>query len=319
MQKKKCALICGVSGQDGSYLARYLLEKKYDVFGTSRDSQLSNFSNLNLLGIMEKVQTLSMAPSDFRSVLHVLDLVKPDEIYYLAGQSSVALSFEQPVETIESIATATLNLLEAIRFLGREIKLYNAGSGECYGEAHGIRATESTPFDPRSPYAIAKVSSFYLVKNYREAYGLKACTGLLFNHESPLRPERFVTKKIVGSARRISEGSGERLKLGNTKIIRDWGWAPEYVEAMWLMMQQDEMNDLIIGTGNSVSLETFISLVFSKFGLEWEEHVDIDDSLFRPTDVLESRCFPEKAGQLIGWHAKSQVEDVVDHLVQDQI
>jgi GDPmannose 4,6-dehydratase len=318
MQKKKRALICGVSGQDGSYLARYLLEKNYDVFGSSRDSQLSNFSNLNRLGIIEKVHTLSMAPNDFRSVLHILDLVKPDEIYYLAGQSSVALSFEQPVETIESIATATLNLLEAIRFLGRDIKLYNAGSGECYGEANGIRATESTPFNPRSPYAIAKVSSFHLIKNYREAYGLKACTGLLFNHESPLRPERFVTKKIVSTARRISEGSGERLKLGNTKIIRDWGWAPEYVEAMWLMLQQDEMNDLIIGTGNSVSLETFISLVFSKFCLDWQEHVEIDDSLFRPTDVLESRCSPEKASELIGWHAKLQVKEIVDHLVQDQ-
>jgi len=201
----KRALICGISGQDGSYLAKLLLDKGYNVSGTSRDAQISSFSNLNKLNTLGQVELLSMAPIDFRSVINVLEKVKPDEVYYLAGQTSVGLSFEQPVETLESISTGILNLLEAIRFLNKDIRLYNAGSSECFGNTSSVSANELTPFVPKSPYADAKSTAHWLVSNYRESYGLFACTGILLNHESSLRPTRFVTKKIVETAKRIAK------------------------------------------------------------------------------------------------------------------
>jgi len=220
----KRALICGVGGQDGSLLAKLLILKGYEVFGTSRDAQTATFSNLSKLGILDSVETHSMALNDFRSVLTVLDKIEPDEVYNLSGQSSVGLSFEQPVETMESISLGTLNMMEAVRFLSKEIRFYNAGSSECFGESTADRpANENTSFHPRSPYAVAKSAAHWQVANYREAYGLFACTGILFNHESCLRPERFVTRKIIEAARRIANGSKEKLVLGNTKVIRDWG------------------------------------------------------------------------------------------------
>lgn len=234
------ALICGVGGQDGAYLARLLLDKGYEVWGTSRDAQITEFRNLKLLGLDGRVALCSMAPNDFRSVLSILSRVAPDEIYFLAGQSSVGLSFEQPVETLESITVGTLNVLEAIRFLGGKIKLYHASSSECFGDVGRRPANENTPFQPRSPYAVAKASAHWIVRNYRESYGLFACSGILFNHESPLRPPRFVTRKIIDSALRIAKGERERLALGRLDIVRDWGWAPEYVEAMWAMLQREQ-------------------------------------------------------------------------------
>jgi GDPmannose 4,6-dehydratase len=199
----KKALIIGVSGQDGAYLAQFLLKKGYRVFGTSRDAQMTSFGNLKALGIHREMEVGSVALNDFRSVLQVLAKVRPDEVYNLAGQSSVGLSFEQPVETFESISVGTLNLLEAIRFIGEPMKFYNASSSECFGNTEGLPANEETPFSPRSPYAVAKAAAFWQVSNYREAYGIFACSGLFFNHESPLRPERFVTRKI--SERRDGE------------------------------------------------------------------------------------------------------------------
>jgi GDPmannose 4,6-dehydratase len=234
MINKPTALICGISGQDGAYLAQLLLNKGYRVVGTSRDVQMSIFSNLRRLGIFDKVELRSMATSDFRSVLQVIKQANPNEIYNLAGQSSVGLSFEQPVETHESIIVGTLNILEGIRFLNKEIRFYNAGSGECFGDTGGAIATEETPFKPRSPYAVAKSAAFWQVANYRESYGLFACSGILFNHESPLRPERFVTQKIIQEAKKISLDRRKKLRLGRIDIERDWGWAPEYVQAMWL-------------------------------------------------------------------------------------
>ena len=196
----KRALICGISGQDGPYLAQLLLSKGYEVWGTSRDAQVSSFSNLGALGIRDAVKLESMALNDFRSVLQCLIKVQPDEVYNLAGQSSVGLSFQQPVETLESISVGTMNLLEAIRFIDKHIRFYNAGSSECFGDTGDIPADELTPFRPRSPYAVAKAAAFWEVANYREAYGLYACSGILFNHESPLRHSRFVTSKVVTSA-----------------------------------------------------------------------------------------------------------------------
>lgn len=209
----KTALICGISGQDGSYLAQFLLRKGYKVWGSSRDAQGSDFGNLKKLGIFGELELISMVPDDFLSVFMAVKQSALDEIYYLAGQSSVALSFDQPKETIQSVLIGTLNILEAIRASDHEIRLYNAGTSECFGGNHGQPASEQTPFKPRSPYAVAKASAFWLVDNYREAYNLYACTGILFNHESPLRPTRFVTQKIISTAKRISAGSGEILSL----------------------------------------------------------------------------------------------------------
>lgn len=310
------ALVCGIGGQDGAYLAQLLLSKGYEVWGTSRDAQVATFNNLKLLGIRDQVSLLSMAPNDFRSVLTTLKRSDPDEIYFLAGQSSVGLSFEQPAETLESITLGTLNLLEAIRFLNSPIKFYHASSSECFGN-HGHQATtEETPFCPRSPYAVAKASAHWLVANYREAYGLFACNGILFNHESPLRPERFVTKKIVSAACRIAQGSPEKLKLGRLDIVRDWGWAPEYVDAMWRMMQQDTPDDYIVATGDANSLQGFVSEAFDAVGLDWGRYVESDPVLFRPTDIEWSQGGAEKAFYKLGWQAKLKMRDVVRRMVE---
>ncbi|OKH24169.1 GDP-mannose 4,6-dehydratase [Hydrococcus rivularis NIES-593] len=312
----KKALICGVSGQDGAYLAQLLLNKGYIVCGTSRDAQMSSFRNLVRLGIREQVKLESMSLNDFRSVLQVLMKIEPDEVYNLAGQSSVGLSFEQPVETLESIATGTLNLLEAIRFTGAPIKLYNAGSSECFGDIGDRPADETTPFRPRSPYAVAKAAAFWEVANYREAYGIFACSGILFNHESPLRPQRFVTQKIIAAVTRIAKGSNEQLHLGNISIERDWGWAPEYVEAMHLMLQQDKPDDYAIATGESYSLEAFVAEAFACVGLDWRDRVITDSSLLRPTDLAISRGNPTKAKKHLGWQAQYKMPDVVRMMVE---
>ncbi|MCI5145168.1 MAG: GDP-mannose 4,6-dehydratase [Candidatus Electrothrix sp. AR3] len=312
----KKALISGASGQDGAYLASLLLEKGYAVYGASRDAQSCSFANLYRLGIKNEVQTVSLAINDFRSVLQVLQEVKPHEVYNLAGQSSVGLSFDQPVETLESISSATLNFLEAIRFTGKEIKFYNAGSSECFGDTKGKKADEATPFSPRSPYAVAKASAHWLVANYREAYNLFACTGILFNHESPLRPERFVTGKIIAAACRIASGSKKKLFLGNIDIRRDWGWAPEYVQAMWLMLQQKKPEDYIVATGTSRSLEEFVSLAFQEVGLDWQDHVVADTTLLRPTDIREGCGNPAKANKQLNWKATFALEDLVREMIK---
>ena len=308
---KRRALICGVAGQDGAYLARLLLGKGYEVTGTSRDATVANRSGLEALGVGPQVRVVSMAPNDFRSVLQTLTRCAPDEVYNLAGQSSVGLSFEQPVEAIESIALGTLNLLEAIRFVERPVRLYNAGSSECFGDTGTAPASEATAFRPRSPYAVAKACAHNLVANYREAYRMHACTGILFNHESPLRPERFVTQKIVRAASRIAAGADEKLTLGNLDIHRDWGWAPEYVDAMWRMLQQDEPADLVIATGRSVSLEYFVSAAFGYFNLDWRQHVQQDRALLRPSDIQYGAADPALALNRLGWKATTDVDRVV--------
>ena len=312
----KTALICGVSGQDGSYLAKLLLEKGYKVYGTSRDAQISSFRNLLRLGIREEVEYKSLVPTDFRSVLQVISQVKPDEVYNLAGQTSVGLSFEQPVETLESIATGTLNFLEAIRFIGEPIRFYNAGSSECFGDIGDRPADEDTPFRPRSPYAVAKSTAFWQVANYREAYNIFASSGILFNHESPLRPARFVTQKIVAAACRIAKDKTEKLYLGNISVKRDWGWAPEYVEAMYLMLQEPQPDDYVVATGQSYSLEDLVHQAFSCVGLNWQDHVVTDPSLLRPTDLAVSKANPGKANEKLSWQAKYKMPAVVRMMVE---
>ncbi len=309
------ALICGVGGQDGAYLAQLLLSKGYEVWGTSRDAQISDFRNLVALGLMGHIKLCSMAPNDFRSVLNVLSKCKPHEVYFLAGQSSVGLSFEQPVETLESITIGTLNMLEAIRFVGSDIRLYHASSSECFGDVGVAAADESSSFAPRSPYAVAKASAHWMIVNYREAYGLFACNGILFNHESPLRPARFVTRKIVEAAIRISRGANEKLTLGRLDIARDWGWAPDYVDAMWRMLQQAQPKDFVIATGVTTRLQDFVSAAFTHLGLNWQDHVVTDDSLFRPSDISWSQGSPLRAKTELGWEANVTMPSLVARLV----
>jgi GDPmannose 4,6-dehydratase len=313
----KKALICGVSGQDGAYLSQLLLSKGYEVWGTSRDAQIANFGNLERLGIRSQVHVLSMAQNDFRSVLNTLSRSEPDEIYFLSGQSSVGLSFDQPAESIESSVYGALNLLEAVRFLGRPVRLYHASSSECFGDVPvGSAASEDTPFRPRSPYGVAKASAHWLIANYREAYGLYCCNGILFNHESPLRPARFVTRKIVAAACRIATGSAERLSLGRLDIARDWGWSPDFVDAMWRILQQDRPDDYVIATGVPHTLESFVNSAFSSLGLDWRKHVDIDPSLFRPSEIVYSLGNPNKALQDFGWRAAVSFPELITKLVR---
>jgi len=311
---KKKALIVGISGQDGAYLARLLLEKGYEVHGTSRDHELSSLTNLVKLGVRNQVKMHSMAMGDFRSVLTTLKKVDPAELYSLAGQTSVGLSFSYPVETFESISLGTLNILECLRLLKHPARFYNAGSSECFGNTTQP-ATEETPFRPRSPYAVAKAAAHYAVANYREAYGLFTCTGILFNHESPLRPTRFVTRKIVATAVRIARGSKEKLMLGRMDICRDWGWAPEYVDAMWRMLQQEKPDDYLVATGEEHSLQQFVAETFRQLGLDWKKHVKPDSSLCRPSDIKRSCGNATKARKRLGWKPRVGFEDLIRRLV----
>ncbi len=316
MTRTKTALIFGVSGQDGAFLARSLLAKGYVVHGSSRDAEASGFAGLCVLGVRDRVTVHSTALTDFRSVLQTISRVEPDEIYNLSGQSSVGLSFQQPVETLESVATATLNVLETLRFLGTKTRFYNAGSSECFGNTGDAPADETTPFHPRSPYAVAKATAFWEVANYRESYGLFACSGILFNHESPLRPARFVTSKIAAAAARIAHEGGGQVSLGDVSVRRDWGWAPEYVEAMWAMLQQPEPEDFVIATGEVNALEDFVAAAFAAAGLDWRAHVNLDSGLLRPSEIRSGYGDAAKARQRLGWTAKTRMADVARRMVE---
>ena len=306
----KTALIFGISGQDGAYLAELLLHKGYKVHGTSRDSEMNNFSGLVELGIKDFIEFHSVSLTDFRSVLQVIEKVNPNEIYNLAGQSSVSLSFEQPLETLESIAIATINILESMRFIGGNFLFYNAASSESFGDTGDMPANEKTPFNPKSPYGVAKASAFWQVANYRESYGLFACSGIMFNHESNLRPNRFVTRKICKAAARIALGSKEVLKLGDITIKRDWGWAPEYIQAMWKMLQQKDAEDFVIATGYLSTLSEFIKIAFSSLDLNWENHVTSNPKLYRPSEIRAVYGSSEKANKKLNWRAEKIMPEV---------
>ena len=315
----KKALICGISGQDGSYLSQLLLERGYEVWGTSRDVEMASFTNLDRLNIRDKIHLVSLNLRDSGQTFRILNQIKPNEIYSLAAQSSVSLSFEQPVETIESVMLGTVNLLEAIRTAGLQTRVYNASSTECFGDTGSGVADENSPLSPRSPYAVAKAAAYWVVTNYRESYNLFACSGILSNHESPLRPKRFVTRKIVRAVAEIASGKPQRLSLGNLSIERDWGWAPEYVEAMWLMLQQPEPNDFVIATGRSFTLSQFVKVAFDYIGKNWEDFVDINSDLLRPSDITYSKVNPSKANQLLGWRAQRTMPEVVQEMLTGEL
>jgi GDPmannose 4,6-dehydratase len=313
---EKTALILGVTGQDGAYLAKLLLDKGYRVHGTSRDRETANLANLQALGIANQIALRSVVPTDFRTVMSAISAVEPQEVYNLSAQSSVALSFEQPVETIDAALNGTVNVLEAVRLLDPGIRVYSASSSECFGNLPNEPATEETPFRPCSPYGVAKAAAHWLVANYREAYGLFVCSGILFNHESPFRPARFVTQRIVRGALDIAEGIATELHLGNLSVARDWGYAPEYVDAMWRMLQLDQPSDFVIATGRAATLEDFVEQAFAAAGLDWRAHVVTDASLLRPLDIMRSVGHPEKARRLLGWTPRVLLPELIIGLVQ---
>lgn len=304
------ALIFGVSGQDGAYLSRFLLGKGYQVWGTSREAQVTP-PNLEALEITAQVRVLACNMTDGASVRQVLDEANPDEIYNLAGQTSVSYSFVQPLETLHSIAHSTLNLLECIRQRGAPCRLFHASSAECFGDHGKTPVNETTPFTPRSPYGVAKASAHWQVACYREAFGIHASCGILFNHESPLRAEKFVTRKVIAAVGAIARGSNEKLHLGAIDVYRDWGWAPEYVEAIWLMLQQSVPDDFIIATGQSNSLRDFVEAAFVSIGRKSAEFLVQDGSLLRPTEIKYSYADPRKIEQTLGWSAQNKMADVV--------
>lgn len=317
----KVALITGITGQDGSYLAEFLLKKGYEVSGVIRRS--SSFNTGRIDHIYQdphepnpKLRLIYGDLNDASSLNRILRDVKPDEIYNLGAQSHVKTSFDIPEYTGEVTALGTLRILEAIRESGIQPRFYQASSSELFGSALETPQKETTPFYPRSPYACSKAYAFYITRNYREAYGLFACNGILFNHESPRRGETFVSRKITRAATRIKVGLQEKLYLGNLDARRDWGYSPEYVEAMWLMLQQPEPDDYVLATGESHSVKEFVEEVFGLLDLDWERYVEIDPRYFRPTEVDDLVGDSTKAGRKLGWQAKVKFKDLVRIMVK---
>lgn len=321
MKKRKVALITGVTGQDGSYLAEFLLKKGYQVDGIIRRSSSFNTGRVDHIYQDEHEKgkyTFRLWYGDLADpsrILNLLAKIKPTEIYNLGAQSHVRVSFDIPEYTADIDALGTLRLLEAIRSLGLDCKFYQGSSSEMFGNSNPPQ-NEKTPFYPRSPYAAAKAFAHHITVNYRESYGMFACSGILFNHESPRRGETFVTKKITRGLARILAGKEKKIYLGNLDAKRDWGYAPEYVEAMWLMLQQNEPDDFVIATGESHSVREFLKEVFSLVGLDWQKYTEIDARYFRPTEVENLIGDPSKAEKKLGWKAKTKFENLVRIMVE---
>jgi len=344
----KKALITGITGQDGSFLAEFLLEKGYEVHGIMRRSSSFNTGRIEHLYLDEWVRDMKQKRllnlhygdmTDSSSLIRILQLVRPDEIYNLAAQSHVKVSFDVPEYTAEADAIGTLRLLEAVRILGmeKETRIYQASTSELYGLVQEIPQKESTPFYPRSPYGVAKLYGFWITKNYRESYGMYAVNGILFNHESERRGETFVTRKITLAAARISLGLQSKLYLGNLSSLRDWGYAKDYVECMWLMLQHKEPEDFVIATGEHHSVREFATLAFKNAGIElkWEGSgveekgidtktgnvlVEVDPKYFRPAEVEQLLGDPTKAKTILGWNPKkTSFEELVRIMVESDI
>ena len=312
---RRIALIVGISGQVGPYLARLLLDKGYVVHGSTRRAPGEALANLETLGIAGRVTLHPLELGDADAATDLLQAIMPAEVYNLAGPSSVGRSFAEPRDSYAAITLGTLGLLEAVRRADPEVRFYNAASSECFGDTGATPATETTPFRPVSPYAAAKTAAFWEVAAFRDAYGLFACSGIVFNHESPLRPAGFVTRKIIDGARRIARGEPGKLTLGRLDIERDWGWAPEYVEAMWAMLQANAPEDYVLATGESRRLEDFVATAFAAVGRDWRDHVETDPALFRPADIAHSAGNPEKARRKLGWAARHRMAEVVRMMV----
>jgi len=316
----KKALITGITGQDGSYLAELLLAKDYEVHGIIRRASTFNTGRINHLYEDPHINGVRMFLhygdiADSTNLIKLLYRIQPHEIYHLAAQSHVRVSFDIPEYTGDVTALGTIRILEAIRETGLRAKFYQASSSELFGKVRETPQSETTPFHPRSPYGVAKLYSYWATVNYRESYGMFACNGILFNHESPRRGETFVTRKITRAAGRIKMGVQDKLYLGNLDAQRDWGYAKEYVEAMWLMLQQDEPDDYVIATGKTHSVQQFVSEAFSCVGLDWREFIEIDPKYYRPAEVDCLIGDPTKAKNNLGWEAETQFKDLVRLLV----
>jgi len=313
----KRALITGITGQDGSYLAELLLEKDYEVLGMVRRSSTVNFERIAHL--QDKITFVPGDLLDEISMIHILQQHRPHEVYNLAAQSFVQTSFGQPVLTGETTALGVTRLLDAIRLVDPEIRFYQASSSEMFGKVHEVPQKETTPFHPRSPYGVAKVYGHWITLNYRESYDLHATSGILFNHESPRRGLEFVTRKISHTVAQIKLGLVDELRLGNLDAQRDWGFAGDYVEAMWLMLQQDVPEDFVICTGETHSVREFCEVAFGHAGLNWEDHVVIDEAFFRPAEVDLLVGDAAKAEELLGWKPETSFENLVTMMVDADI
>ncbi len=309
----KSALITGITGQDGSYLAEFLLGKGYDLYGMVRSSSSPHIDRIS--HILDKVKLLRGDLLDQNSLIEIIKESNPDEVYNLAAQSFVPVSWNQPVLTGEFTALGVTRVLEAIRLVNPKIKFYQASSSEMFGKVNESPQTERTMFWPRSPYGIAKVYGHWTTVNYRESYGMFCCSGICFNHESPRRGLQFVTRKITDGVARIKLGLAKELRLGNLKAARDWGFARDYVEAMWLMLQQDEPDDYVIATGESHTVKEFVETAFSYVGLNWENYVIVDPKLVRPAEVDHLIGNAEKAHKKLGWYPKTKFNDLVKLMV----
>jgi GDPmannose 4,6-dehydratase len=321
----KTALITGVTGQDGSYLAELLLAKGYKVHGVVRRASIVNTGRIDHLLTEEFTDRFLVHygdMSDATSLRHLLDLSAPDEVYNLAAQSHVRVSFDQPEYTIDVTGTGVLRLLEAVRastqHSGTAVRVYQAGSSEMFGSAIPPQA-ENTRFEPRSPYACAKVFAHYQVINYRESYGMFASNGILFNHESPRRGETFVTRKITRAAARIKLGLQKKLALGNIEAKRDWGFAGDYVEAMWRILQHDEPGDFVVATGHSITIREFLDLAFSHLDLDWQDYVVIDPRFYRPAEVDYLKGDPSRAREVLGWEPKTDIKTLAGMMVKSDL
>lgn len=314
----KTALITGILGQDGPYLAKLLLEKGYQVYGLIRRYSTPHFENLDYLGITKEVDYIEGDMTDESSLLNIIRTIRPNEVYNLAAQSFVGSSFDQAKLTTEINALGPLYLLNAIKFFSPTTKFYQASTSEMFGLQHtNGRQNEQTPFHPRSPYGVSKVYAFWITVNYREAYGIFATNGILFNHESPIRGIQFVTRKITDGVARIKLGLARELRLGNLEAKRDWGFAGDYVQAMWLMMQQKEADDYVVGTGENHSVREFVELAFAEVGIkDWQKYVKIDPQFKRPAEVHNLRADPKKAFTKLGWRPKVSFPELVKMMVE---
>ncbi len=317
MSRTKRALITGITGQDGAYLAAFLLNKGYRVFGTFRRLSTPNFWRLQSLGIYEKVSMIPVDLGDMSSILEAVTISKPQEIYHLAAQSYVGASFDQPLSTCDITGAGVARMLEVLRNLTTEgvldkkiTRFYQASTSEQYGNGKQEMRDENTPFEPQSPYAAAKLYGHWMTKLYRQAYGLFGCTGILFNHESPLRGLEFVTRKISNGGAKIKVGIQKQLALGNINAQRDWGYAPEFIEGMWLMLQQDEPDDYVLATGISHSVKEFAKITFENLDLDYAQYVKVDEKYIRPLDVGILRGDPNKAKRKLGWKPSTNFKEL---------
>jgi len=313
------ALITGITGQDGAYLTKFLLEKGYEIYGTYRRLSTPNFWRLQYLDIFEKVNLIPADLVDAGSMIEAIKTAEPNEIYHLAAQSFVGTSFEQPIGTGEITGLGVTRVLEAIRHINPEIKLYQASTSEIYGTGHSSSLTENNPFQPSSPYAAAKLYGYWLTRLYREGYNMFACNGILFNHESPLRGLEFVTRKISNAAAKIAFGIEKELILGNLEAKRDWGYAPEYVESMWMMLQQKEPDDYVIATNESHSVREFIEKAFDIAGIDLQDHIRVDKRFLRPLDVNFLQGDYSKAKAKLGWKPKVKFDELVNIMVKEDL